>query len=183
MTTKTIGMTVGTDTEPSVPTGLITFTFDDKTTIDFDVNKVNDAVKARLALHGASQKIGDSYAGAGADTNPLAYAKAAVEATIKDLYAGNWRAASAAGPRGSDLATAFSRATGKPIEACIAFVNGLDDDAKKALRGKAKIKIELAKIGAEKAAAKLAKLQTAEAPAEGADEALPEIADEVPAEA
>lgn len=183
MTTKTIHMTEATADAPSMPTGIITFTFDDKSTESFDLSKVNDATKLRLAMHGASQKIGDSYAGANAADNPVEYAKTAVRETIKDLYAGSWRAASGGGPRVSDLAVAFSRASGKPLDACVAFVNGLDDDNKKALRNKAKVKIELAKITAEKAAARLKKLSdAASATPEGDADALPDVPD-APAEA
>ena len=52
----------------------------------FDLSKVSPDNVIRLALHGASQKIGDSYAGAkDSGEDPVAYAKAAIADTIKQL--------------------------------------------------------------------------------------------------
>lgn len=143
------------------PTGLILFTFDDGTTEAFDASKVSGNIAARLALHGASQKIGDSYAGAKDDPSPIEYAKAAVRETIAQLYAGDWRATVAAGPRTPDLAVALSRLSGESIEASVEFVGTLDDDQKKVWRAKPAVKATLAAIAAEKAAAKAVKLAEA----------------------
>jgi hypothetical protein len=53
----------------------------------FDLSKVNEETLLRLALHGASQKIGDSYAGAkDSGEDPIAYADAAVRETIQQGY-------------------------------------------------------------------------------------------------
>jgi hypothetical protein len=143
------------------PTGSIVWKFSDESTITFDMSKVPDAIKSRLALHGASQKVGDSYAGAAGSSDPLAYAKKAVEETIAQLYAGDWRATVAAGPRVNDLAVAISRATGEPLEGdggTIELVAAMSDEDKKVWRGKTKIKLALAQIVNERNAAKIAAL-------------------------
>jgi len=150
------------------PTGEIKWTFSDGSTETFNVASVNDTIKGRLALHGASQKIGDSYAGAASSPDPLAYAKAAVKETIAQLYAGEWRATVSAGPKVNDLAIAISRATGESLDDSIELVDAMTDDDKKVWRGKAKIKLELAKLVQERNAAKIAKLAEAAAKEEAA---------------
>jgi hypothetical protein len=168
-----------------LPVGTILFEFDDKTMETFDCRKVKgfdlipEDVRAeflgtaagRQFIHGGSQKVGDSYAGASQSDNALEYAKVAVRETIAQLYAGDWRATSASGPRVSDLARALARVTGKTVEAAHAFVEGLDDEQKKAWRAKAKVKAMLATIAAEKAAERASKLAKAAAatPAAGAE--------------
>jgi hypothetical protein len=169
--------------EQGTPTGTITFAFEDNTSQVFDISKVKDAVKLRAMFHGFSQKIGDSYAGAGKDANPLKFAKEAVKETIAQLYAGDWRATSEGGPRVTDLALALSMLSGKTIEESVAFVDTLDDDQKKVWRSKAKVKAKLAEIAAKKAAERAAKLAAkvagAETP-EGEDGEEEEIDFDVP---
>jgi hypothetical protein len=149
--------------EAGDPTGVIKWTFSDGSTEEFNTTNVNDAIKARLAIHGASQKIGDSYAGAASSPDPLAYAKAAVKETIAQLYAGEWRATVAVGPKVNDLAVAISRATGESLDDSVELVGAMTDEDKKVWRGKAKIKLELAKLVQERNAAKIAKLAEAAA--------------------
>ncbi len=140
-------------------TGVVQFTFEDDTIQTIDVNALNEETKFRALVHGISQKIGDSYAGAKAEENPLAFAKKAAEETIAAVLRGEWRAPSqGGGPRTSDLAVAFSRVTGKTLEECVEFIGTLDEAQTKDLRGKAKVKAALAAIKAEKAVANAAKL-------------------------
>jgi len=161
MTKKAVQVTDAGDV-----TGLIVFTFDDETTETFDASKVPQPTRARAEMHGYSQKIGDSYAGAAESSDPLEFAKASVRDTIAQLYAGDWRA-TVSRPKQTDLAVALSRLTGKTVEESQAFVDTLDDDQKKAWRGKAKVKATLAVIAAEKAAAKAAKLVAGAKESEG----------------
>jgi hypothetical protein len=141
------------------PTGVIQFTFEDNTVQTIDVNALNEDTKFRALVHGISQKVGDSYAGAKAEENPLAFAKQSAEETIAQILRGEWRAASSGGgPRVTDLAVAFSRVTGKTVEECVEYIGTLDEAQTKELRGKAKVKAALAAITAEKAIAKAKKL-------------------------
>lgn len=141
------------------PTGLILFTFSDDSTETFDLGKSNDAMKYRLALHGAGQKIGDSYAGAASDENPLEFAKTAVRETIAQIYAGTWRVGGGGGgPRINELAQAMARATGETLEAMVEFVGAMTDEEKKVYRKKPKVAAKLAEIAAEKAIARAAEL-------------------------
>jgi hypothetical protein len=183
MTTKK----VETDAEGKL-TGRVLFLFDDhvvaKAATDkepavegkdsfevFDLKQVPGAealdpnvMAGRLAIHGASQKIGDSYAGVAKESDPLAMAKANVKDTIAQIYAGTWRVNAGGGPRVNDLAVAMARVTGEPLEGddgTIAFVAAMSDDDKKAMRKKPKIAAALAAIAAEKAAERAKKLAEA----------------------
>lgn len=109
-----------TPVSDAVKDGKLVFTFSDKgDPIVFDINKA-PKVQVELALHGASQKIGDSYAGAGGD---FAAARKTAQAVIDNLYAGDWKAARAAGePRLTLIVSALALATGQSEESCVAVV-------------------------------------------------------------
>ncbi len=158
--------------EAGKPTGEIKFTFSDETSEVFNLTSVKDDIRVRLALHGAAQKIGDSYAGAAATDDPLAYAKQAVKDTIAQLYAGDWRVSGGGGgPRVNELAIAISRAGGEPLEECIEFVGAMTDEDKKAWRKKPKVALALAQIAAEKQAKRIEELQKAAAAEEEKEKA------------
>lgn len=149
------------------PTGEVKFKFSDDSVETFTLANVSDAMIRRLALHGASQKIGDSYADAASETDPLAFAKESVKETIAQLYAKDkggldtWRVGGGGGARTNDLAVATARATGQTLEDSIELVDAMSDDDKKAWRKKPKIASALAAIAAEKAIAKAKKLAEA----------------------
>lgn len=149
----------------------VTFDFENGKSATFDLSKVSPDILTRLALHGASQKIGDSYAGAGDSADPAAYAEQAANETIAQLLAGDWRVTVSGGPRTSDLATAISRLNGQPIETVVAGLAKANDDQKKELRKVPAIAAALAAIKAENAMARAKKLaeQAAKVPVEGAD--------------
>jgi hypothetical protein len=130
--------------------------------ISVNLGSIPPEIQTRLAMHGLSQKIGDSYAGVEATE---AFAKAS--AVAEDLLAGNWSTrVAASGPRATQLAEALAAATGKTMEEASAVLEGMDEDAKKDLRKHPQIKVQLATIkaaAAQKAAAKAAE------EAEGAD--------------
>ena len=141
-------------------TGVVRFTFEDESVQEVDVFALPEAIQKHLAVHGASQKIGDSYAGAKAEENPLAFAKESVKGVIDQLVAGIWRAAreGGGGPRVSDLTAAWARVSGDSVEASAEFIGSLSADDAKALRKKPKVAAALAAIAAEKAVARAAKL-------------------------
>jgi hypothetical protein len=112
-----------------------------------DINKIPAETISRLAMHGLSQKLGDSYAGANEGES---FAKAS--AVAGDLIEGNWSTrVAASGPRSTQLAAALAAATGQTLEDCAAKLESMDDDAKKELRAHPQIKMELANIKAKKA--------------------------------
>lgn len=133
----------------------------------FDLSKVSAEMIERLALHGASQKIGDSYAGAkDSGEDPLAYAKAAIQDTIKQLYSkengGNdtWSVArsGSGAPRTSILVQAYAQVKGISIEEAQEVISGLNDEEKKVVAAAKKVAAAMAGIRAEAAAAKAKKL-------------------------
>lgn len=160
MTKKTVNVEAGT----------VGFDFENGKTASFDLGAVSPEILRRLALHGASQKIGDSYAGAGESADPAAYAEAAVTETIAQLVAGDWRVTGTGGPRVSDLAAALSRMNGETIEAVTEKLAKATEEQKKALRKHPQVAAILAAIKAENAAKRASKL--AEAASAATSEAL-----------
>jgi hypothetical protein len=141
-----------------IESGTVTFTFEDETSQTFELSRA-EAVVRHLALHGASQKIGDSYAGAGDEENPLAYAKAAVADLIARLYAGEWKQSGGGGAKAMPvIVQAFAAVSGKSLEEAFEVYDCLTDDEKKALAKKPRIAAKVAAIKLERAAAKAAKL-------------------------
>lgn len=137
--------------ETGAPTGVVKFLFEDESVQEINLNDLSEEIKFRLMVHGASQKIGDSYAGAAKEASPVAFAKESVDATIKQLIAGDWRVAAVGGPRVTDLATAYSLAAGETLEAAIELVGGLTEEQAKEMRAKPRIKAQLALIAAKRA--------------------------------
>lgn len=133
----------------------------------FDIRQVPGFVEGadvastfvRLAVHGASQRVGDSYAGAVKDAKELGlsvldYTKQTVRDSIDQLYKGTWRVNAGGGPRVNDLAMAIARVTGEPLEGeegTVAYVGAMTDEDKKVERKKPAIAAALASIAAEKA--------------------------------
>ena len=141
----------------NVEDGTITFAFEDDTKEVFELSKA-EALVRHLALHGASQKIGDEYSSAGSKPDPLAYAKACVQDMIERLYRGDWKQASAGiGKRANQFVLAFAEASGLSVEEAAAHIDGLEEEEKKALQAKPKIKAIILRMRAEAAAAKAAK--------------------------
>src|SRR3970040_2198111 len=70
--------------------GVVSFTFGNGTKLEFVVNKGDPETRLHLPCHGASQKIGDSFAGAKGN---YAEGISSAQAVIDQLYAGEWNAA------------------------------------------------------------------------------------------
>lgn len=148
----------------------VTFDFGDAGTEVFELDNMSDEIKTALALHGASQKIGDSYAGAKSavedtDTDPNDWAKGQAAGVIGQLVAGDWTVRTPGSAKSSDLAIALSEAVGAPLEDCIARLADADKDEKKALRAHPKVKAVLERLRAERATKKQAAAEAAAATA------------------
>lgn len=157
----------------------VKFVLPNGTTHEVDLSKLPEAVVVRLAVHGLSQKIGDSYAGAGKAEDPIAYADEAIRETIEQLLKGEWRVASiagAAGPKIGKLVRAVARAFGITVEAAASTFEdkemSLSEEEYKAfvktVRADAGVKKALADITAEEAAEELKTKGSALAAAFGA---------------
>ena len=112
----------------------------------FGAHELDGDMYARLAMHGLSQKLGDSYSGKSGWHECMA-AAAEVWTSLKE---GNWTT----GGGGGQLATALAAVTGKPLEECIAKIKGMHQEARKELRKPPQIAAWIAAENAKKKAAK-----------------------------
>lgn len=127
--------------------GFVRFEFADGQYLQCDMNDLtsNDII-GRLALHGISQKVGDSYAGAEGITE----ARLMAEGVWKNLKAGVWALKAV---RGGKIVEALHRITGKAFDECLEKWASLGDDAQKALKKHPDIKRVMAEMEAERAKA------------------------------
>ena len=130
----------------SVSADGVLFNFADGKNLSLGIDALPEEIQRKLAIHGLSQKVGDSYAGA----ESIAEAFASAEEVWKNLLAGLW---SAKVQRGGKLVEALHRATGKDLETCRGLVEGMDDKAKAELRKHVQIKEALAEMEVERAKA------------------------------
>lgn len=112
---------------------VVTFSFSNGETIATDITKLTKDIRQYLALHGFSQKVGDSYAG----TKDAETAYNCAKAVIERLVAGDWKAARAAGgaaPRNTKLVEALHRATGRELDECRELVGAMESEEKTEIR-------------------------------------------------
>lgn len=127
----------------------VTIKFEDGQDLVANLADLPEDMLTHLALHGLSQKLGDSYSG----EQDISTARALASNVLERLKEGNWAAVrEGGGGKISDLAHALSAVTGQPIEACTEKLAGMEKADKSGLRKHPKIKAELARIAAERAA-------------------------------
>lgn len=113
------------------------------------------AVLTHLALHGLSQKLGDTYAGVKGD---WAEGRARLVDALERLKKGEWtKAREAGGPSTALVVEAIARLKGKDTSEVQEVWNGLGDEVKKGIRAKEDVKAMVATISAERAQARAAK--------------------------
>ena len=130
------------------------FQFGNGTRLSLDVSTLEADIQNELLLHGALQKIGDSYAGAGGDYD---FAVESATRIIQNLQDGNWKTQREGGPnapRLSELAEAVAKIKGYALEQATEIVTNLSEDQRKLLRGKDTVKAAIAQLRYEKAQAK-----------------------------
>lgn len=141
--------------------GLVTFAFGNGETVTLDTNALSDEQKFNLLIHGAQQKIGDSYASAKGD---YTIGVAAAQKVCDQLLADQWNASRAStgegAPKIGELAQAIANLKGMEIKLVSDAVGKATDDQRKAWRKNAAIAAEIARMRAEKAAARAAKEST-----------------------
>ena len=138
----------------SIEAQVLTIKFANDTVLVVRLTDIPEATIGQLAMHGLSQKIGDSYAGA----DSIDEASTAAGRVAEDLKAGNWsvRVAGSGAPRVTLLAEALAKLTNNSMEDSLEAVNELNDDQKKALRKDDRVKEAIAEIKYERAKAKAA---------------------------
>lgn len=133
----------------------VDFVENDKVLLSVDVKDLSKEILQNLALHGISQKVGDSYVGCKSTEEAMEKAAAVVER----LKQGNWNAVrTASSPRATQLAEALAEAYDKTVEEAITALSKLTDEQKKAVRKDARVKAALESIKARKAAERAEKL-------------------------
>ena len=113
-------------------------------------HKLNPAILAKYALHGAEQKLGDEISG----VKELEDAIEAVDQLMTRLDSGDWtKERDGSGMAGASvLAKALVKVSGQSIETVRKYLAGLDNKTKLALRGTPQIAPVIKEIEAEIAA-------------------------------
>lgn len=108
--------------------GTVKFTFSDDDVITFDLADLDAKGVKRSALHGISQKGGDSYAG----VKTVDEAKKILITTLSAVEKGDWTTRTPGEPRTIVLVAALARAAGKTEEEAQAVIdeikNAVDSD-------------------------------------------------------
>jgi len=140
-----------------------TFTFTDGTELVLEVGKLSPQIQTLLMLHGAIQKVGDSYAGVEGD---VAKGISNARDMIQQLVSGAFKGEREGGLRIGMLAEAIARLKGVTVDSVrekLVLPEGADEAAKRAfakklseLRSHPAIKKAIAQIQLEKAEAEAA---------------------------
>lgn len=141
--------------------GLVTITPEGGEAITANLSELPDEMIRQLALHGLSQKLGDSYAGAGQEESPAAVVEANVTSLLDQLKQGVWSSRSGGGGGGARvtiLAEAIHRVTGKELDECVRVVGEMEKDAKAEWRKHPQIAKAISEIRAEREQEKAEKL-------------------------
>lgn len=136
---------------------IVSFKFGNGEVRSLDLSTLSEDIQQELMLHGALQKLGDSYASAGGD---FAFGIAAVEKVMGNLQDGNWGTPRAAGEGKKsvgELATALAAIKGQDVATVAAALEAATEEQRKALRSHPAVKAKIAEIRAAKAAEALAK--------------------------
>jgi len=133
-----------------------TFTFGNGTVLSIDLDTLSEEVQTELMIHGAMQKIGDSYASAGGD---FAFGTACAEKVINNLQSGTFNAARTGSgvAKVGELAQALSELQGIDVATVEASLEAATDEVRKQFRAHPAVKAKIAEIRARKAAEALAK--------------------------
>ena len=128
----------------TIKDGAVQFSFMNGTELEASLAALPRDIVNQLALHGLSQKIGDSYASA----ESIEEAVASASAVYGNLKSGLWATRSV---KGGKVVEALAASTGKPYDECLEYWSGLSDKQKAELKKHSAIKAEIAKIDAERA--------------------------------
>lgn len=139
--------------EYDLDTKVLSIEFGNGTVLECEVGDLSPEIQTQLMLHGAAQKIGDSFAGAKGNFN---VGIESAKGVIEQLKAGEWRGGGdEARPRLAELAAAIARLRGAELEKVTAAVEKATDEQRKAWRSNPQVKAMIAQQRAEKAAKQL----------------------------
>ncbi len=130
----------------------ITFAWADETSETIELSLFSAEIINRTALHGFSQKLGDSYSG----LQSVAEAKIAMHGVLASLVAGDWNRKG--GSTGGIWVAALARATDETLERALEAWDKMTDEVKKVTKAHPDLIRAVAEIGLERAQAKAASL-------------------------
>lgn len=140
--------------------GIATFTFGNGAVVELGVDALSEEQKFNLMMHGLLQKVGDSYASAKGDyTIGVAAAQKVCDQLLADMWTASRASAGEGAPKSGELAQAIANLKKLDLIAVTTAVNAASDDQRKAWRKNPAIAAEIARIRAEKAAARAAKAE------------------------
>lgn len=126
----------------------VKFRFMNGEVLDCNIDNLPDDIKRKLLIHGISQKVGDTYAGAETLDDAIAGAKE----TWKMLTQGDWTTGRAA--TGGLWVDAIAKAANLDRETALSFWLEKDDKQRKDLKAHPAVKAAYAVLQAERAKAK-----------------------------
>lgn len=127
----------------------VIFEFSNGNVVRVNLDSFPDSMQRKFAVHGIAQKLGDSYANA----ESFSQAFARFESLLTQLRHGIWNIGRSA--TGGIWVEALQRATGSPMEDCLAKWDGLTKSGKVDLKKIPQVRAAHAAIQAERAAAEL----------------------------
>jgi len=130
---------------------VLTFQWADGTETMIDLSMFPKEIIERAALHGLSQKLGDSYSGAEGDVQR---AFVMFKETLDALHSGDWNRKGGGISSGGIWVEALVRATGSDMETVLAKWNEMDEAEKAAIKKHDAVRLAKAQIELERAKAK-----------------------------
>jgi hypothetical protein len=124
----------------------VSFDFDGEHSLQCGLEALSTEMITRLALHGLSQKVGDSYSANQGTAD--AFGKASE--VYAGLQAGNWNTGKSGG--GGDLVEAIMKETGKDRDTVSGAIAAMTKEDRKALRARPQTAAILAAIKAQRMA-------------------------------
>ena len=118
----------------------VTFEFANGKQVVATLEGLTPEIVNRLALHGLSQKVGDSYSSNEGPDDAVLKAQSAYD----NLKQGDWNAKGSG--IGSLLVRAVAKITGKEVEEVAALLDKMEDEKKKALQKRADVKLAMAEL-------------------------------------
>ena len=131
----------------------VDFEFANGNILTAHLGSIPEHIITRLAVHGLSQKIGDSYASANEKGWTIQECHERATEVLQTLIEGNWSASGGSGI--NILVEAVARITGLDIDLCAMRIGNMTDAQQKELAKRADVKAMVATIKAERAKAKV----------------------------
>ncbi len=132
----------------------VKFTFSNGSIVKATLSGIPQEMLKRLAIHGLSQKLGDSYASANDKGWSVQDCADGVAEILSGLRAGIWSQSGGSGV--NILAEAIARMLDKTAEECATILAAMSDDDRKETAKRDDVKAMVATIKAERAKARLA---------------------------